>query len=190
MKITKGIRFWSGAAALVMVTACGGGGGPDDGGGVPPPPAPPPADPQVRQTIGAAGGEVAFADQRFKLTIPAGALGNATEIVITELSATNLPANLQPLNADKVYRLEPSGTQFAAPVTATAQLPASDAVALMTHESNGTFETPQSQQLSMARSGRALTSQISHFSHVAIRTFDDFTVRIQVTPKTLQVGRP
>jgi hypothetical protein len=185
MNSIKGLKWFLGAVALAGLAACGGGGeSPDAPAGAPPQP----ADPQARATIGAAGGEVTFADQRFKLTIPAGALGNATEIVITELSPANVPANLKPLGTDKVYRLEPSGLQFAQPVTATAQLPASDAIALMVHESNGSFEIPAGQEVALAKSGRTVSGPIAHFSHLVFPEPAGMAARIVVTPKSLPVG--
>jgi hypothetical protein len=161
------------------------------GGGSPPPaPAPAPAEPQARASIGAAGGEVAFADKRFKLTIPAGALGNETEIVITELSPANVPASLQPLNAEKVYRLEPHGLQFAQPVTAIAQLPSSDVVPQLVHESNGNFEDPDSHQIVLTKNGHTVSGRISHFSNLAVSMDLPVLAQVDVTPKQLLVGEP
>lgn len=187
MDIVKRIMGWLGTALFAFVAACGGSGGDGGGGGAPPPTT---NDPQARSSVGAAGGEVTFPDQRFKLTIPAGALGNTTEIVITELSADNVPASLKPINADKVYRLEPSGTQFAMPVAATVQLPASasGAIAVMLLDSNGTSESPASQQLTLASSGRTLIGQVTHFSDLAVKTVDSTTARIDVMPKSLKAG--
>jgi hypothetical protein len=170
-----------GVAMLAMLfVGCGGGG---SGGGVqpappvapapppppvppPPPPPPPPADPSTSGTIGPAGGEVAFADQSFKLTIPAGALSNPTTITITDVSDANVPANLQGIDADKVYRLEPSGTQFAVPVQVTAKLPAhaNGAISVLAHESNGTSEYVADQGLLINADGRTMTGNITHFT--------------------------
>lgn len=93
---------------FLLLTACGGGeSGPDPD----PDPDPDPQPPAGTAVIGAAGGEVMTADTSVVLTIPAGALSTETTISITEEDAT------EPGTFGKVYRLEPAGLQFSAPVT-------------------------------------------------------------------------
>jgi uncharacterized membrane protein YgdD (TMEM256/DUF423 family) len=182
------VRGWvAGFVVALAACGCGGGGGGGDAGGAGGSPAPAP-DPQARASIGAAGGEVAFADQRFKLTIPPGALANTTEIVITELAAANVPAGLAPLKPQKVYRLEPAGTTFAQPVVATAKLSAGDALAVMVLESNGTLSPPGKSRLAIDALARSVSGEIAHFSHLAVSEYSDITVRLSIASPRIAVG--
>ncbi|MBO9660968.1 MAG: hypothetical protein J7527_19250, partial [Chitinophagaceae bacterium] len=71
----------------------------------------PDADPVMKKTIGAAGGNITSYDGRLRLTIPAGTLATDKEISIKTIS------NQNPLGLQKAYRLEPHNIQFAKPVT-------------------------------------------------------------------------
>ena len=162
--------------AVAALAACGGDGGP-------------PADPQVRQSVGAAGGMLSTADGAFTLTIPAGALANDTEITIIELAAARQPDGLKALNADKVYRLEPSGLVFVVPATASVTLPASNALAVIgigseTQLDGGTGE----QTLKLEAGQRRLTAQIPHFSFVVVKSLNDLTLQLELDRREASVG--
>ena len=102
----SGFVMEKGAAFALLIAACGGGGGGGGGGA--------PAGPVATGTIGVAGGEVAFADGRFRLAIPAGALAGSTAITVTELTPASVPANLRSINADRIIGWSPLGSEFAA----------------------------------------------------------------------------
>jgi len=72
----------------------------------------PSSDPET-STIGAAGGTLALLDGRLELTIPAGALSSDVEISVQHIT-NNAFGGL-----GSAYRLEPSGTTFAKPITLT-----------------------------------------------------------------------
>jgi hypothetical protein len=84
---------------------------PDAGVGVTLDASPPGAGTSAEATIGPAGGSVATADGRVRLTVPAGALGASTMITIAA-GTSSVPGALGP-----IWEIGPSGTQFAAPVT-------------------------------------------------------------------------
>ncbi len=65
------------------------------------------------QVIGPAGGSLASADGKLKVTVPAGALD--TEITVTIKAATSPPAGA----VGQVYEVGPSGVNFKKPVTVT-----------------------------------------------------------------------
>jgi hypothetical protein len=70
----------------------------------------------VSGTVGSDGGVIASDDRRLVLTIPAGALANDTEIVITQVAADDIAA--VPENLDVIYALtfEPASLDLAAPM--------------------------------------------------------------------------
>jgi hypothetical protein len=146
--------------------------------------------PVASGSIGPAGGTVASADGRIALAIPAGALGAVTEIRIVELSGDAIPAGFRPAAPDKVYRLEPSGTTFAAPVRVTLVLPPSPigAIALLLHESGGEFEVPVNASLSMTDTERTLSGDISHFSHIFADTAEAVTIKMTLDAAERPVG--
>jgi len=165
------------AAGAMGVAACGGGGG---GGPTP--------DPQTRQSIGAAGGQLSSPDGRLTLTIPAGALGNPTEITITEVSAGNVPDPLKLLAAERIFRLEPAGLQFAQPVTATATLASGNQLAVMLLVGNGKAEYAAGMQTRVGTGQRRVSGRIAHFSHLVVKTVDSFTLELMVDKRELKVG--
>ena len=169
-------------AALVLVCAalasCGGGGG---GGGS--------VDPTARQSVGAAGGSISSPDGTLTLTIPAGALGQDTEITITEVSSVNVPNHLKPLEADRVFKLGPDGLQFAQPATAVIDLAAGNAIAVMLIDSGGTVEYATGQQVDVGAAGRKLSGGIAHFSHLVAKTVDGLTLEFTVDKRQLQVSQ-
>ena len=79
-------RLAAALLAAAVLASCGGGGGDSVG-------------PIARKSVGAAGGSLSSPDGTLTLTIPAGALGNETEITITEVSTGNVPAHLKPIGA-------------------------------------------------------------------------------------------
>lgn len=150
---------WLAALALTLglLAACGG----DDA----------PADATVRQSIGAAGGSLRSADGKMSLTIPAGALGNDTEIAITEVSPDNQSDAVRQLGADKVYRLEPSGLAFAQAVSYEVSLPPSSTggvVAALLY-SGGIWEWVADQSMTVSAVERKLSGQLNHFSELALK---------------------
>ena len=99
---------------VCIVAACG-----DDGGNNPADASMPDA-PIGAATIGPEGGAVASSDGVAILTVPAGALSDATELTIDIVPQSAWPANLvgaEPVGA--VYVLGPEGTTFALPATLT-----------------------------------------------------------------------
>lgn len=88
-----------------VLVACGGGGTVDN----PDPLEGTPAGDPVTVTIGPAGGTVATADGGFSLTVPAGALGEATAITVRPMEST------APNSFGVAYRIEPSGLPLQAP---------------------------------------------------------------------------
>jgi hypothetical protein len=169
------------AAATLLLAACGGGGG---GGGTQAP-----ADPATRASVGAAGGSVASPDGKLTLTIPAGALGNSTEITITEVSPANVPAHLQASGVDRVFKLEPAGLQFAQPATLSVTLPAADTPALLFLDSGNTIEAAADQSVVVAAAGRVLSGQIGHFSFAAVKELRGFKFVLDVDKRSLEVGQ-
>ncbi|MEP7300937.1 MAG: hypothetical protein ABI699_05365 [Caldimonas sp.] len=175
-------RRMSGGAALVLaavlVVACGG-----QTSSAPPAAA-------ATGTVGPAGGTVASADGRVGLTIPAGALGASTEIRITEVTGDDVPASIRPAVPDRVYRLEPAGTTFAVPVRVDVTLPpsASGAIAVMLHESAGTTEWAQNAALELSPTSRVVRGEISHFSHVFVKTVEAITVTMTLNRLQAPVG--
>jgi hypothetical protein len=124
----------------------------------------PKGDPQgaaITQMIDATGGSVTSADGRITLDVPAGALASATTISIQPIT------NTTPNGIGLGYLLEPEGTMFAAPVTLTFHLSATEALALgstfvATQHADGFWYSQPNQQ----RDSSALTVSVSttHFS--------------------------
>lgn len=146
------------------------------------------ADPQAKQTVGAAGGELLSPDGSLKLTIPAGALAADTEISMVEVSAANVPAHMQPLGAQRVYRLQPAGLQFAQPVSLSVTLPAGNTIAALVLDSNGQGEAVGDSTLSFGASSRVLSGRVAHFSHLAVVPIQSATLDIAVDDRSVRVG--
>lgn len=168
---------WLAALALTLglMAACGG----DDA----------PAVATVRQSIGAAGGSLRSADGKMNLTIPAGALGNDTEIAITEVSPDHQSDAVRQLGADKVYRLEPAGLMFAQPATVGIELPASATgqVAVLLLHSAGQWEAPGAQTLALSVDKRTLSGQLNHFSELVVMG-TKITHELQLVPRLIAPG--
>ena len=166
-------------AALIaaLLAACDGGGGGGAG-----------TDPQTRQTVGAAGGQVASSDGSLRLSIPAGALAADTQIVVTEVSAANVPAHMQPLGAQRVFRLEPAGLVFAVPAQVSVTLPAGNTLAALVQDSNGRGEAMAQSSQRFTASSRVLGAQMAHFSHVGVVPILSITLDITVINRSVLVG--
>lgn len=174
------IRRVAACALAAFVVSCGGGGGGNN---------PPAADPSAKATLGAAGGTLKSPDGQLTLTIPAGALGNDTEITITELAAANVPQRLKDLGADRVWQLGPDGQQFAMPAALKIELPAGNEVVLLLHSSAGKTALADGSQLVVGAAGRTLTGQLGHFSEVATVRARGFEMpTLIVEPRDLEVG--
>jgi hypothetical protein len=129
----------------------------------------------TQKTIGEGGGTVQSADGRLTVTIPAGALTEATNISIQPLS------NEAPLGMGLGYRLGPEGTTFAVPVTLTFAY--DDALLngvpeeflwIVTQAENGTWNA-------MLRSGvdaanHSVSVETTHFSDWALGKFLDLAL--------------
>ncbi|MCE9661624.1 MAG: hypothetical protein K8R60_24110 [Burkholderiales bacterium] len=168
------------AATMVAcaLTGCGGGGGGADAG--------------VRATIGAAGGTLVSADGAFTLTIPAGALGNPTDIVITELKGNDIPAPLRLSTLEKAYRLEPAGTRFAVTARAKVTLPLGapdDLVALaLDSAGTGSIELAAGQSIDERVDGLVLEADVAHFSYAIINRFPGVASTLTAVPPSVMVG--
>lgn len=159
--------------AALIIAACG-----DDNA----------AEPTARATLGAAGGNLSSPDGSLVLTIPAGALGNDTEITITEVAVGAVPEHLKAINADRVYRLGPAGTQFAKAVTATVALAAGNQLAVMLIDSNGATAYAANQQATIGAQGRRVLGELTHFSHLLVRTVGSLTGELTLDKRELKVG--
>ena len=160
--------------AALILAACG-----DDDSAV---------EPTARATLGAAGGNLSSPDGSLVLTIPAGALGNDTEITITEVAADAVPEHLKAINADRVYRLGPAGTQFAQPLTASVALAAGNQLAVMLIDSNGATTFADNQQVRIDAQGRRILGELTHFSHLVARTVGNYTGELVLDKRELKVG--
>ena len=97
-----------------MLSACGGGGSsPSDSTAA----GSSPSSTTVSAVIGPAGGSLSSSDGNTTLTVPAGALASDTKITMTEVSGSDIPAELQDPSVLKVYDMQPDGLQFATPAT-------------------------------------------------------------------------
>ena len=146
-------------------------------------------DASERQSVGAAGGSLRSADGVMSLTIPAGALGNDTDIVITELSSGEQSDAVRQLGADKVYRLEPAGLTFARPAMVEIELPASATgqVAVLLLHSAGQWEAPGGQTLALSGDKRKLSGQLNHFSELVVMG-TKITHSLQLAPRLIEPG--
>ena len=165
--------------AAAAIVACGGG-------------SDTPATVSSSASIGAAGGEIVIGAGRFRLTVPPGALAAATTITATELKASEVPADLRSVEADMVYRLEPTGLAFSAPVTVTVSLPpsANGEVALMGLDSNGVREMPAAMRLAYSATQLLIAGEISHFSTLVVKKIGALSVTLEAASRTVDVGQP
>lgn len=145
-------------ASLFLITACGGGDSPST-----PDPEPEPNPNEV----GTTGGTVTAQGGAVTLAIPAGAVsGN----VVISVTPTTDPANDPNTLPGTVYNFEPSGTQFAQPVTLTLRfdpsaLPAGfppEAIRIATY-TNGAWQ-PTGGTVTVNPTAGTVTGQINGFS--------------------------
>lgn len=145
-------------AWLVVALAsmgCDDGGGGEGGGGAGGA-APPVGSGEARRvTVGAEGGEIAH--EGVTLSIPAGALAADTEITITSTTADRQGPFTR---YSPVYRFEPNGLAFAAPVSVRIAFEGEpEAPAVYWTGATGGFE-----RLDSVVDGGVATAQVTHFS--------------------------
>lgn len=110
-------RASSVAVACLLLVACGGPSTPGSGG--PPPPGAPSPGPgpvppgRESRTVGPEGAELALFGERLRLRVPAGALAEATEIVVEALPDEGDPWG----GGGARYAFAPAGLTFATPAT-------------------------------------------------------------------------
>lgn len=123
-----------------------------------------PEGPAVTARIGPAGGIIVSADERIRITIPAGALTADQTISVQPLNENNCPAGI-----GQAFRLLPHGLTFAKPVTITFQYDEEDIngsapellrVAYQTNE--GYWKSPPTKHVDTAT--RTVLVQTTHFS--------------------------
>ena len=71
---------------------------------------------QASGTVGASGGTLTSDDGKLSLTIPAGALAADTEITVTEIPPDEASDAFDGLVAERAFKFEPQGLEFAADV--------------------------------------------------------------------------
>jgi hypothetical protein len=157
-------------AALIgltlMMAACGGGdGGSNPGGPVVPAPTGPgtPTGEGVTAVVGPEGGQIASADGRLTVEIPAGALGEVAELSVVPI------ATLAPNGVGAAYRLGPEGTTFAQPVTLRFHYGTTDTagsapelLAVTFQDASGYWHVPDNQTLDATAGTLSVTT--AHFS--------------------------
>ena len=147
------------------------------------------------KTIGPEGGSIASVDGKIELFFPAGALSSATEISVQPM-INNLPGAI-----GYAYRFEPSGIQFAKPVTyilhytdEEAEVCTPDLMAFGLQDHSGKWEYAQYEGWDSV--AKTLTGFIKHFSGFAsysqmrliptsyeLRVEDTLTIHIvKITP--------
>jgi hypothetical protein len=151
---------------LTLIAACGGGdNGSNPGGPVVPVPTGPgtPTGEGVTAVVGPQGGQIASADGRLTVEIPAGALGEVTELSVVPI------ATLAPNGVGAAYRLGPEGTTFAQPATLRFHYgptdtagSAPDLLAVTFQDASGYWHVPDNQTLD-ATAG-TLSVKTTHFS--------------------------
>ena len=140
-------------------------------------------DPQgtvTTQMIDAAGGSVTSADGRLTLNIPAGALASATAFSVQPIT------NTTPNGMGVGYRLEPEGTTFAAPVTLTFHLsatdtPSIDSVFVTTQHDDGYwYSQPNQQRDPNAQTVSVATTHFSDWSIAQTLYLDPKETRVRI----------
>lgn len=144
--------------------------------------------PTARAQIGSTGGSLVSPDATLTLTIPAGALVDTTEITVTEVPADQVPASIQPIEPDRVYQLGPAGLQFATPAEVAVQMSPGNELGLMVLETEGQLEFAREQRIALRDGQRKLSGQMSHFTHVATKTIESWTLDLDVDTRKLKVG--
>lgn len=95
---------------MLSIVACGDEDGPTDPGS---------GDAEARGTVDASGGTLTASDGSFSLTVPAGALSEATEIIVSELQVASLGLG----TTLRSFDFEPDDLTFVGEVTLTLDLP-------------------------------------------------------------------
>lgn len=122
-----------------------------------------PAGNAVKKTIDAQGGQLASADSRVQVIIPAGALSAAKEISIQPIS-NELPAGI-----GQAFRILPHGEQFSKPVTIVFNYKAEDTLNTLPQFLDVAFQDEKGNWQALNntivdRTKRTLTATTTHFS--------------------------
>ena len=177
------LRFTLILVTLFLFNSCGGG-----GSGIP-----------VTAMIGPAGGSVSSADRRLTLLIPAGALGEATEISIRPVNLSELGSEFTDIAPIRAYQLEPDGLTFSTPITVEFDLQTSSTKSngdleaelfLAFTSSNGVLELPDNQVISVdLDSGRSIfSSELAHFSKLVLSSEKGVTITVSGVPGSMPVN--
>jgi len=148
-------------------------------------------------TIGPEGGIASSSDGRLSLVIPAGALGNSTDITITELATEQNSA----VDSSGRFLLEPEGLTFLAPVRVELQtnlvteLPSDDVdsgLVFLLSRTGNRVEIPANQSLDVDidSSSAVISGEIMHFTEVFDNLPRDGGVRLRFSgiPNQVPVG--
>lgn len=115
----------------------------------------------VQQSIGAGGGVITSADGKFKLELPAGALGSSSSVSIQTIS------NTLPLGAGAAYRVLPADIKLLKPAVISflyneAEVDGldEDALDLATQDQSGVWKRLKRSQLNKAN--RVLRAEVKH----------------------------
>ena len=134
----------------------------------------------TRATLGVAGGNLASADGRLTVTVPADALGSDTVIGIEPITAT------APGALGSGYRLTPEGVGFAQPLTLTFSYAAEEAAAsgaqalrVATRDTRGYWSVVASVRNATQRTLTVTTTHFSDWSYVS---------GLQLTPASATVA--
>jgi hypothetical protein len=125
---------------------------------------------RVVATIGSAGGTISIPQTGLTVNVPAGAVSRATQITVTA-----------PRGAGVWYEFGPSGTRFAAPLTLTQDLRATNALRGATFEAGyfvdgtldhvrGTAPVKEFLPVTMNGTATALSFKVTHFSGYMVST--------------------
>ncbi|MCK7554203.1 hypothetical protein MKQ70_03930 [Chitinophaga sedimenti] len=133
--------------------------------------------------IGPAGGTAVSADGHLSITVPAGALTQATTVGIQPIS------NNAPLGLGQGYRLTPEGTTFAQPVTLTFRYDAGttnpDFLWITTQNADGSRSALTKSEVN--KNNNTVAGKTNHFSDWAVGRFIDLSIQPAAT--TLKVNQ-
>ena len=123
--------------------------------------------PAASLTIGPAGGSLTSGDGQLRVTIPAGAFATATDVTIEPIAA------LAPWALGPAYRLGPSGTTFAVPVSIAFHYDPSQLVGtapellwIVSQDTSGAW--PYASAVALDTTAHTITVASSHFSDWSI----------------------